>query len=138
MMSNGHRDGRLADSAGADDGDEARSDQLSRYPENVVIPADHPDQAAGKLSVRKIGGSGRLAISRTAFPRDRCDEAIAPSGESRDVARAVLSISQRLAEAGHVKPQAAFFDGDVGPNPRHQILLAHDVIRRGNQDNQNV
>jgi len=28
MMGNGHRDGRLADAAGADDGDKARSGQV--------------------------------------------------------------------------------------------------------------
>ena len=37
-----------------------------------------------------------------------------------------------------MKPQAAFFDGDVGPNPRHQVLLADDFIRRGNQRDQDV
>ena len=37
-----------------------------------------------------------------------------------------------------MNPQAAFFNGDVGPNPRHQILLADDFIRRGCQSNQNV
>ena len=37
-----------------------------------------------------------------------------------------------------MKPQAAFLDGDVGPNPRHQVLLADDFIRRGNEGDQNV
>ena len=138
VMSDRDRNRGLADAAGADDGDKARSVQLSRQLENVVIPADHSAQAAGKIGVRKIGGNDRRIIARTARPRDRRDEAIAPPGKGRDVSRAILSIAQRLAEAGHVKPQAAFFDDDVGPDPRHQILLADDFVRRGDQDDQNV
>ena len=37
-----------------------------------------------------------------------------------------------------MNPQAAFIDGDVGPNPRHQIPLAYNLRGRGNQGNQNV
>ena len=138
VMSNGHRNRGLADAAGADDGDKARRGQLRRQLENVVIPADHSAQAVGKIGVRKIGGGGRSIFTRSCSPRDRRDEAIAPSRKSRDVSRAILSIAQRLAQARHVKPQAAFFNGDVGPDPRHQILLADDFIRRGCQSNQNV
>ena len=36
-----HCDRRLADAAGADDGDEAGGVQLGRHLENVVIPTDH-------------------------------------------------------------------------------------------------
>src|SRR4051812_2661514 len=107
MMCNSYRDGRLTNTAGADDGDKARCSELSRQLENVVIPADHSAQAARKIGVRKMGGSGRRhIIAWTACPRDRCDEAIAPSCESRDVPRAIISVSQGLAEAGDVKPQA--------------------------------
>ena len=88
--------------------------------------------------MRKIAGNDRRIIARTARPRDRRDEAIAPPGNGRDVTRAIFAIAQRLAEARHVKPQAAFFHDDVGPNPRHQILLADDFIRPGYQDDQNI
>ena len=66
VMPNRHRNRRLADAAGADDGDKARSGQLSRQLENVVIPADHPAQAAGKIGVRKIGGGGGRIFARSA------------------------------------------------------------------------
>jgi hypothetical protein len=135
MMSDRYRNRGLADAAGADNGDEARSVQLSRQPEYVVIPADHSAQAAGKIRVRKNGGDDGRIVAPTAWPRDRCNEAIAPAGKSRDVSRAILTIAQRLAEAGQVKPQAVFFNDDVGPNPRDQLLLADEFIRPRNQGN---
>ena len=41
VMPDRYRDRGFADAAGADDGDKARSVQLSRQLENVVVPADH-------------------------------------------------------------------------------------------------
>jgi hypothetical protein len=139
-MCNGDRDRRLADAACANDGDKARSRQVGRQLQDVVIPADDPAQAAGKIGVREIcsDGDSRCCLGRAACTRDRRDEAVATSCESRDVARAILAIAQRLAEARHMKPQAAFFDGDIGPSPRHQVLLADDFIRLGNESDQNV
>ena len=37
-----------------------------------------------------------------------------------------------------MKPQAALFDDDVGPDPRHQVFFADDFIRRGAQNDKNV
>ncbi len=37
-----------------------------------------------------------------------------------------------------MEPQAAFLDNHIGPNPRHQILLADDFIRRGRQGDEDV
>ena len=62
MMSDRDRDRGLADAAGADDGDKARRGQLSRQPENVVVPADHPAQAAGQIGVREIARQRRGAV----------------------------------------------------------------------------
>ena len=42
VMPDRYRDRGFADAAGADDGDKARSVQLRRELENVVVPADHP------------------------------------------------------------------------------------------------
>ena len=69
MMPDRDRDRGLADAAGADDGDKARSGQLSRQREDVVVPADHPAQAAGQIGVRKIGGE-RGASSRGSLARE--------------------------------------------------------------------
>ena len=37
-----------------------------------------------------------------------------------------------------MKPQAAFFNDDVGPNPGQQILLADDLVGPGQQHNENI
>ena len=97
VMCNGDRDRRLADATSADDGDKARSGQVGRQLQDIIIPADDSAQAAGKVGVRKIGGGGRRHLGRAASTRDRRDEAIALSGEGRNISRAVLSVAERLA-----------------------------------------
>ena len=86
----------------------------------------------------KIIGNDRRVIARAGRPRDRRDEAISPSRECRDVSGVTLPIAQRLAQPIHVKAQAAFFHDDIGPDPRKQILLAHDFVRGGSQDDQYI
>src|SRR6202035_1970727 len=137
-MSDRYRNGGFADASGADDGDEARGVQLRRQLQNVSVPANDSALAAGKIGVRKTASNNRSVIALTVLPRDRRDKAIAASGNCGDVARTVLAIAQRLAEARHVKSKAAFLHDDVGPDPRHQILLVDDFVRPGNQGNQDV
>jgi len=74
-------------------------------------------------------------IART---RDRRDETVTATRQGRDVARAALAIAQRFAQARDMKAQAAFFDNDVRPDLRQQILLADDLVGLGQQRNQNV
>jgi hypothetical protein len=69
---------------------------------------------------------------------DRRDEAITAPSQRRDVARPILAVAQRLAQARDMKAQAAFFDDDVGPDLRQQLLLADDLVGLGQQRNQNV
>src|SRR5258707_4848229 len=97
--------------------------------EDVALPADHAIEAVGKIGVRKSGGNARRVVSRTARARDWRDEAVTSPRKRGDVSGAVLSIPQRLAQVDHVKPQAAFLDEDVGPDPRDQIPLADDFVR---------
>src|ERR1700676_2973996 len=88
--------------------------------------------------MRKIAGNDRRVIARTGRPRDRCNEAIAPSWECRDVSSVSPPITQRLAQPVHVKAQAAFLNDDIGPDPRQQIFLANDFVRGGSQDDQYI
>ena len=76
------------------------------------------------------GDAGAARWAGSPVSHDRGDEAIASPGESGDVAGAVLPIAERLAQAGHVEPQAAFLDDDVGPDPGHEIVLADDLVGR--------
>ena len=139
MISCRDRDRGFADPAGADDADKARCGDLPGQLEDVVLPADHAIEAAGKIGVRKCSGNIRLGVVRTsARPRDRCDEAVTPPRKRGDVSGAVLAIPQRLAEVDHVESEAAFLDDNVGPDPRDQILLVDDFVRGRGQDDQDV
>ena len=51
IMTDRHRNGRLADAASADDRDQPCSVQQSRKPENVVVAPDHPDGPGGQVGV---------------------------------------------------------------------------------------
>ena len=137
LMPDRHRNRGLADAPGADDGDKARGGQLSRQPEKVVVAPDHARQAARQIGVWKTGSSRRVRLSGSG-PGDRRDEAIAPAGHGGDVARAVRPIAQRLAQAGDMKSQTAFFHRDVGPDPGQQIPFADDLIGPGQQCNQRI
>ena len=132
IVRDGDRDGGLADAAGADDRDEAlRREQILDRADVVGAP-DHAGQAAGQVRVRNIQrlgrGHGGEYRGRTAGPRDRCHEAVAAPGQGGDVARAILAVAQRLAQARHVKAQAAFFDRDIGPDLGQQIPLADGLV----------
>jgi hypothetical protein len=50
----------------------------------------------------------------------------------------MLAIAERLAQAGDVKPQAAFFYGDIGPDSCQQVLFADGLVGLGYQCNQDV
>src|SRR5262245_61889371 len=53
-----YRNSRLANAAGADNGDATRSGQLKRQLANLVIPTDHSDRATREVGMRKLDGSG--------------------------------------------------------------------------------
>ena len=116
VMADRHRDRRLADAAGADDRDEACSVQPSRKPENIIVAPDHPDRAGGQVAVAGSAAADAGSWARSLDRDDRRHEAVASPGQGLDVACAVLPIAERLAQAGDVEPQAAFFHRDVGPD----------------------
>src|ERR1700680_4956396 len=88
--------------------------------------------------MRKIIGNDRRVIAPAGRPRDWRDEAISPSWECSNVSGVTVPIAQRLAQAIHVKAQAAFLHDDIGPDQRKQVLLAHDFVRGGSQDDQYI
>ena len=73
-----------------------------------------------------------------ATSRDLGDETISTARGSGDVASAVLTIAQHLAQRCDVKAQAAFFDHDVGPNLREQFAFADYFVRPGGQCDQRI
>jgi hypothetical protein len=88
--------------------------------------------------VAKSGGGGGPGLVAIVRPRDRRHEAVAPPGQRRDVTCAVLSVAERLAQAGDGKAQAALLHGHIGPYPRQQVGLADDLVGAGHQRNEDV
>ncbi len=138
IMSDRRRHRALADAAGANDRDEARTRQLRRDRRNVTAAADHAEQSVGEVRVRDTAGDPRPRRGALTRPRDRRDETIAASRKRRDVADAVLAVAQRLAQARDVEAQAAFLHRHVGPDPGQQLPLADDLVGAGDERNQNI
>ena len=111
-----------------------RVDSATTSSSRPTIRARRP----GRLACGKSAAGVACQVAAVGRPRDRRHEAIAAPRERGDVARAVLAVAQRLAQAGHVKPQAAFFDGDVGPDPSQQVPLVDDLVRAGHERNEDV
>ena len=66
VMCNGDRDRRLADATSADDGDKARSGQVSRQLQDIIIPSDNSAQGG------REGWRTENWQRRQAPPRARC------------------------------------------------------------------
>src|SRR6516225_9507012 len=69
---------------------------------------------------------------------DRGDEAVATSGDVDDEPMPVAAIAQRATQCGHVDRQVGRLDEDIGPNARHQLLLADQLTAAFNQSNQDL
>nr|WP_238578702.1 hypothetical protein [Inquilinus limosus] len=142
LMRHRRRHRGLADPAGADDGDEARRGQLLRQGPHAVLPPHHPRQPRRQEGGAGEGGADRGRALRhrrgRTRPQDRRHEAVAPSRQRRDVARAVLAVAQRLAQPGDVEAQAALLDDHVGPHLGDQLALADRLVRAGDEGHQDV
>ena len=66
------------------------------------------------------------------------DKAISPAGNVRDVARAVLSITERLAQFGNVDPQTDFLDDEARPRIGENFLLRNHLTRAADQQPQDI
>jgi hypothetical protein len=69
---------------------------------------------------------------------DRVDERIAPSLDVCDVSIAKLAVTKRLADCGHVDPEAPFLNGYVRPDVIHQLLLRDDLTWAVGKIGQNI
>src|SRR5215471_4745062 len=69
---------------------------------------------------------------------DRGDEAVATSGDVDDEPMPVAAIAQRATQCGHMDRQVGRLDEDIGPNARHQLLLADQLAAAFKQSNQDL
>src|SRR6266702_4980448 len=106
-------DGRLADSTGAKQGDEAFGSQSVHDLAEHRLPPDHPAWPRGQRALV----SRMRAVSRAATRAyDSPNERVAPSLDVRDIPVAEFAVSERLADGGHMDSQAPLLDGHVGPD----------------------
>lgn len=68
----------------------------------------------------------------------RRHEAVAAAGDRRDVANPLPTVSERLAKAGDLEPQAALVDKRVGPHLCEKIPLPDDLVRPRDQRGQDI
>ena len=69
---------------------------------------------------------------------DGADERIAPSLDVCDVSVAKLAVTKRLADGGHVDPEAPLLNGYVRPDVIDQLLLRDDLTRTVGKIDQNI
>lgn len=69
---------------------------------------------------------------------DRSYERVASSFYVGDISVAELAIPERLADGGHVDPEAALLDGDVRPDMINELVLSDDLAWTFGEIDQNI
>src|SRR5882757_2408076 len=121
-MSDRYRHRRLADATRPYDCHEASAKELFGNRLDGFVASHHPQQASGQLGVSVCNpafGKRRRA------PNGR-HEAIAAARDIGHVADARLTVAEDLPKRGDMEAQAALFDDEIRPDPRHQLPLADD------------
>ena len=126
----------MVNAAGAEQCYESLVSKLvANFPDHRVAP-NHPARSCGQPAwlLELI-----VAALRTACERDHgADERIAPSLDVCDVSIAKLAVTKRLADCGHVDPEAPFLNGYVRPDVIHQLPLRDDLTWAVGKIGQNI
>ena len=69
---------------------------------------------------------------------DRSYERVASSFNVGDISVAALAIPERLADGGHVDPEAALLHGDVRPDMINELVLTDDLAWTFGEIDQNI
>src|SRR6266850_6106052 len=133
---NSQGNGRLANAAGAEQCHEPFVSKLVANLADHRFAPNHHERSQGEPAL-----VAELIVPdlRTAGERDYgADERIAPSLDVCDVSVAKLAVTKRLADCGHVDPEAPFLDGYVRPHVIHQLLLRDDLTWAVGKIGQNI
>ena len=136
-VGDGDGDGRLADAAGADDGDEALAGDLRGQGGHRVGTADHARERHRQILPRLDLLDLPVDAAEHGAAMDGRNEAIAASRDIGDEALPGLSVAEGAAQGGDMDLQIALFHEGVGPYAVEQLLLAQDLARplqKGDQD----
>ena len=136
VMTVSHGDRRLADAPWTKQRDEP---SLSNPVTNLGLRHLAANQHWG-LRSKSSSEIGTIAPAALAiFKSDNgADERIAASLDVCDVSIAKLAVTKRLADCGHVDPEAPFLNGYVRPDVIHQLLLRDDLTWAVGKIGQNI
>src|SRR5882757_8644662 len=128
--------GRLANAAGAEQCYEPLISKLVANLADDRFAPNHHDRPHGESALvpELIVPALRTACERD----DGADERVAPSLDVCDVSIAKLAVTKRLADCGHVDPEAPLLNGYVRPDVIHQLLLRDDLTWAVGKIGQNI
>src|ERR1700722_2905250 len=136
LLGNGQGNGRLANAAGAEQCYEPLISKLvANLADDRFAPYHHNRSHGEPALVEELGVP---AFGATWEGDNGADERIAPSLNVGDVAVAKLAVAKRLAERGHVDPEAPLLNGYVRPDVTDDILLRDDLTRAVGEIDQNI
>ncbi len=122
---NSQGNGRLANAAGAEQGYEPLISKLVANLADDRFAPNHHERSHGEPAL--VAELSVPAFRATREGDNAADERIAPSLDVCDVAVAKLAVTKRLADYGHVDPEAPLLNGYVRPDVIHQLLLRDDL-----------
>ena len=133
---NSQGNGRLANAAGAEQCYEPPISKLVANLADHRFAPNHHERSHGEpaLVPELVVPALRVACERD----DGADERIAPSLDVCDVSVAKLAVTKRLADCGHVDPEAPLLYGYVRPDVIDELLLRDDLTRAVGKIDQNI
>ena len=133
---NSQGNGGLADAAGAEQCHEPLISKLVANLADDRFAPNHHDRPYGEPA---LVPELIVPAFRTACERDHgADERVAPSLDVCDVSAAKLAVTKRLADCGHVDPEAPLLDGYVRPDVIDELLLRDDLTWAVGKIGQNI
>src|SRR5712671_4506934 len=133
---NSQGNGRLANAAGAEQCHEPLISKLVANLADDRFAPNHHDRSHGEPA---LAGELVLPALRTASEGDDgADERVAPCLDVCDVSVAKLAVSKRLADCGHVDPEAPLLNDYVRPDVIDEPLLSDDLTWAVGKIGQNI
>src|SRR5579859_854724 len=119
-MGEGQRHRRLADAAGADEGDKPLGRDHSLQSLDHRLASDHPPKTG------RQGASIAPALP-VLFPQHRGDEAISAAGDVGDVGGAWVGFGKSLAQDADLDAKRRRLDVESAPDAGEQLVGAHHI-----------
>src|SRR5882757_3844190 len=133
---NGQGNGRLANAAGAEQCYEPLISKLVANLADDRFTPNHHDRSHWEPA---LGGILGVPVFRATSERDDgAEERIAPSLDVCDISVAELAVTKRLADCGHVDPEAPLVNGYVRPDVIDELLLCDDLTWAVGKIGQNI